>query len=447
MSKEEHVERKLAAILSADVKGYSRLMGEDEEGTLRTLTAYREVTDALIHQCRGRIVGTAGDSVLAEFASVVDAVRCAVEIQQQLKTKNADLPAQRRMEFRIGINLGKGKAVKVEEVGRELGVQYVLEGSIRKASNRVRITVQLVDATTSHHLWAERYDRELTDIFALQDEIVQKIVTTLKLQLTLWEQGVLVPKTTENLEAYDYYLRGQAYWWHVTKEGNVLARQMFEKAVELDPTYATAYIGLGATYFVDWAWQWSQDPRGFQQCVALAQRAIALDDSLPQAHVFLGIAYLWQRQHEQAIAEVERSIALDHNSADSHVWLAHALKFVGRAEETIRVVDKAMRLNPRYPVNYLFELGMTSLWTGRYQEAVSAFKGMLARAPDHLPGHLHLAASYSELGQEEEARAEAAEVLRLNPQYLLEAYRQRVPVKDPAVLERTLAALRKAGLK
>jgi TolB-like protein len=219
----------------------------------------------------------------------------------------------------------KGKAVKVEEVGRELGVQYVLEGSVRKAGNRLRITAQLVDAFTSHHLWAERYDRELTDIFALQDEIVQRIVTTLKLQLTLWEQGVLVRKSTENLEAYDHYLRGQAYWWRGTKEENVLARQLFEKAIELDPTYATAYVGLASTYFIEWAWQWTQDPSGFRQISVSAQQAIALDDLLPQAHVCLGIFYLWQRQYEHAIAEVERALALAHNSADSHVWLAHGL--------------------------------------------------------------------------------------------------------------------------
>jgi adenylate cyclase len=389
----ENIERKLAAILHADVKDYSRLMGADEVGTLRRLTASREVTDALIHQHRGRIVGTAGDSILAEFASAVDAVQCAVDIQQALKIKNAELPPEKRMEFRIGINVGdvivegpqiygdgvniaarlealaegggiclsgtvydqvenklalgyeylgeqsvkniakpvrvyraiepaaiaaaqvrstnpplllprpdkpsivvlpfvnlsndleqeyfsdgiteditadlskisslfviartsafayKGKAVKVQEVGREMGVGYVLEGSARRAGTQVRITAQLIDATTGFHLWTERYDRPLRDLFAVQDEVVQKIVTTLKLQLTLWEQGYLVRKTTENLEAYDAYLRGTELFYSYTKETNVRAWQMYEQAIDLDPTYAAAYAGLATAYWGAW---------------------------------------------------------------------------------------------------------------------------------------------------------------------------------------------------
>ncbi|MBI3303901.1 MAG: guanylyl cyclase, partial [Deltaproteobacteria bacterium] len=503
------MERKLAAIFSADVKGYSRLMGEDEEATIRTLTAYRTVMTTLIAQHRGRVVDSPGDNLLAEFASAVDAVRGAVEIQRELKGRNTELPNQRRMEFRIGINVGdvvvegeklygdgvniaarleglaepggicisgtvydqvenklalsyeylgeqavkniakpvrgwrvvmdgtaapreivarpellspgqpqgvaptiskkrrvgtahrawavvaglaltvgvivtmrylalpplspqssslspqaepalplpdkpsiavlpftnmssdpeqeyfsdgitedlitdlsrlsglfviarnsvffyKGKAVKVEEISRELGVRYVLEGSVRKADNRVRITAQLVDATTGHHLWVERYDRPLKDIFALQDEIVQKIVTTLKLQLMLWEQGILVRKRTDNLEAYDYFLRGWAYYLRFTKEAHAQARQMFEKALELDPEYAVVYAWLGDAHWMEWANQWSQDPQNLERAFELAQRAAALDDSLPDAHMELGILYLWRdRRYKQAIAEAE----------------------------------------------------------------------------------------------------------------------------------------------
>jgi len=595
MSNEERVERKLTAILSADVRGYSRLMGEDEEGTLHTLTTYRAVMDPLIHHHRGRIVGTAGDSVLAEFASVVDAVRCAVEIQQQLKARNADLPAQRRMEFRIGINLGdvmvngeqiygdgvniaarleslaeaggiylsgtvydqvenklaltyeylgeqtvknitrpvrvyrvridetepavetprrdvstylpeqpqalllpdkpsiavlpfvnlssdpeqeyfsdgitedlitdlsrlsglfviarnstftyKGKAVKVEEVGRELGVRYVLEGSVRKAGNRVRITAQLVDATTGHHLWAERYDRELIDIFALQDEIVQRIVTTLKLQLTLWEKGVLVRKSTDNLEAYDYYLRGSEYYWRLTKEGNTQARQMLERAIELDPKYAAAYTALSYTHMIDWAWQWSLDPQTLERAFELAQKAVALDDALPMAHSILGWVQCWKKQHDQAVAEVERAIALDPNDADAYARLAHILKIVGRSEEAIEAMKKAMRLNPHHPPFYLFELGFAYYLTGRNEEAIAALKKSLTSDPNFLPAHIGLTGIYSELGREKEARAEAAEVLRISPNFSLEVWRQNLVYKDLAVLERHLAGLREAVLK
>jgi adenylate cyclase len=369
------MERKLAAVFSADVKGYSRLMREDEEATIRTLTAYRELMTSYIQRHRGRVVDSPGDNLLAEFASAVDAVRGAVAIQKELKARNAELPADRQMHYRIGINVGdvvvegeriygdgvniaarleglaepggicisgtvhdhienklalgyeyigeqavkniikpvrvyrvqreprpapqptlsgeqtsllplpdkpslavlpftnlssdpeqeyfsdgltedlitdlsrlsglfviarhstftyKGKAVKVQEVSRDLGVRYVLEGSVRKVGERVRITAQLIDAPTGHHLWAERYDRPLQDIFALQDEIVQQIVTTLRLQLTLQEQGVIVRKHTANLEAYDSFLRGVEYGWRLTKDDNARARQMFEKAVALE---------------------------------------------------------------------------------------------------------------------------------------------------------------------------------------------------------------------
>jgi len=221
----------------------------------------------------------------------------------------------------------KGKAVQVQKVGRELGVRYVLEGSVLKSGDRVRITAQLVDATTGYYLWTERYDRPLKDIFALQDEIVQKIVTTLKLQLTLWEQGILVRKSTDNLEAYDYYLRGLEYHFRFTQEAFAQARHMYEKAIELDPKYAAAYASLGWTYVAAWAYQWSQDPRTLERAFELAQRAVALDDSLPIAHSLLGRVHLSKKRHEQAIAEAERAIALDPNYAEGYANLARILAF------------------------------------------------------------------------------------------------------------------------
>jgi tetratricopeptide (TPR) repeat protein len=311
----------------------------------------------------------------------------------------------------------------------------------------VRITVQLIDATTGGHLWSERYDRPLQDIFALQDEVVRKIVTTLKLRLTVQEQGILVRKTTDNLEAYDYYLRGVEYRWRFTQEANAQARQMFEKALELDPQYAEAYTFLGSTYFAEWALQWSQDAQALDQAFALVQKAVAVDDSLPVAHMFLGINYVFKKQYDQAIAEEERAIALDPNFADAYTRLGDILKFAGRPEEAIELIEKAMRLNPHYPPFYLFFLGEAYCYTGRYEEAIAAYKRALTHNPDLLPLHVGLATIYSELGREEEARAEAAEVLKISPKHSLEVWRQRAPYKDPAVLERMLAALRKAGLK
>jgi TolB-like protein/DNA-binding winged helix-turn-helix (wHTH) protein/Tfp pilus assembly protein PilF len=487
----------------------------------------------------------------------------------------------------------KGKAVKVQDVSKEMGVRYVLEGSVQKADQRMRITTQLIDATSGYQLWSEQYDRPLQDIFALQDEIVQKIVTTLRLQLTLEEHGVIVRKHTDNLEAYDAYLRGVEYFGRSTKEANAQARQMWEKAVALDPQYAEAYVLLGGTYLMEWIWRWSANPQSLERALALAQQALALDDSLPGAHSLLSWVYAQQQQSDQAIAERERAIALDPNFADSYAGQAEELNRAGQPEEALRAVAQAMRLNPRYPPWYLVELGWAYELTGRYAEAIATQKEAISRNPNLIPAHLHLAVSYlwqwrtqqspaaqtlepavaagqralalndslywtymllgiislyqqqydqalaevergvalapteavsyadlavvlscvgrtedaleaaaqalrlkpfiadtplagvgtayalagryeearaplqrylsrypnmlhihlmlaavySELGQAAEAQTEAAEVLRLNPKFSLEVHRQRMPIKDPAVLERHLAALRKAGLK
>src|SRR5712692_8795063 len=288
----------------------------------------------------------------------------------------------------------KGKAANVQEVGKELGVRYVMEGSVQKAGDQVRIVVQLVDTATDAHLWSERFDRPFKDIFALQDEIVQKIVTTLRLQLALQEQGFIVRKHTDNLEAYDYYLRGVEYQLRLTKEATVQARQMFEKAIALDPQYAEAYALLSRTYYLEWVWRWSADPQTLERALALAQQAVALDDSLPRAHSSLSYVYAQQQQYDQAIAEGERAIALDPNNADSYARLAEALIFAGRPEEALRMMEQAMRLNPRYPFWYLLESGTASQLTGRYAEAIATLKEVISRSPNHLPAHVVLAFSY-----------------------------------------------------
>jgi len=341
----------------------------------------------------------------------------------------------------------KGKAVKVQEVGKELGVRYVLEGSVRKAGNRVRITVQLIDSTTGYHLWSERYDRELKDIFALQDEIVQKIVTTLKLQLTLQEQGSVVRKTTDNLAAYDCYLRGTELLYRLTKEANAQARQLYEKAVELDPTYALGYTGLALTYWFAWFVQWSPAPQTLERAFELAQKAVALDEALPRAHLTLGHVYLMRKQYEQAIAEMERAITLDPSFADGYAHLGQILCSAGRPEEAVGLVKKAMRLNPHHPYQYSFNLGWAYVLLGRYEEAITPLKQTLSRNPNFLSAHRALAACSSELGREAEAQAEAEAVLRLSPNFSLEDFKQRFPLKSAAALERYVAALRKAGLR
>jgi len=311
----------------------------------------------------------------------------------------------------------------------------------------VRINAQLVDATTGGHLWAERYDRELQDIFALQDEVTQKIVFALKIKLTSEEQVRFRQAPTDNLEAYDYFLRGQAYHVHITKETNIQAQQLFEHAIKLDPQYAGAYAVLSRARLHEWVFQWSQNPQTLAQGFALAQRAAALDDSLPLAHAMLGLAYVAQKQHDQAIAEGERAITLDPNYADGYVWLGGIFIFAGRSAEAIGLVEKALRLNPHDPFFYLSVLGCAYHLLGRYEEAITTLQRALIRNPNYLAPHVYLVASYSESDQEEEAQLEAAEILRISPTFSLEVLGQRVPFKDQAELARFLAALRKAGLK
>jgi adenylate cyclase len=345
----------------------------------------------------------------------------------------------------------KGRAVKVQDVSREMGVQYVLEGSVRRTDNQIRVTAQLIDGLTGSHLWAERFDRPLKDIFAVQDEVVQKIVMTLKLQLALMEQGYLVRKRTDNLEAYDYYLRGveSVYrgWSETKKEATLQARQWLERAVALDPTYAEAYAYLGVTYFHEWFFRWNFVPEVLDRAVELEQKALTLDEFLSGPHTVLGIIYLFKKQYEQALVEARRALALDPNNAENLTQIGQILAFSGQPQEGIVLVEKAMRLNPRYPPLYVLELSLTYRMAGRYEEALAPGEKFLALAPNSVPGHFNLAVIYSELGREEEARAVVENWRRLTPNISVEFFREFPPFKDPAVLERHLAALRRAGLK
>jgi adenylate cyclase len=341
----------------------------------------------------------------------------------------------------------KGQAVKPEQVRKDLGVRYMLEGSVRKAGKRVRITAQLIDTTTGGHLWAERYDRELKDIFTLQDEITQQIVSALDVKFEQIEQERALRKDTANLNAFDYNLQGWWYYHRYTKEDNELARRMFEKATEIEPKFANAYAGLGFTYYEQWAMQWRQDPQSLERAFELAKKAISLNDSLSAAYTLLSRVYLWRKQHAQAIAEQERAIALNPNDANGYADLAEILVWAGRPEEALGLVEKAMRLNPHYPVNYLFTLGFAYSTMERYEEAMVALKRGLTRSPDHYGIHLVLSSIYSEIGREEEARAHVAEALRINPQLSIEVLEQIIPFKDTAIFERMGDNLRRAGLK
>src|SRR5712692_10408934 len=611
-------------------------MGENEEATLRTLSSYRKLIDSLIEQHRGRFVNSAGDSVVAEFASVVDAVQCAVVIQATLKAENATRQPERRMEFRIGVNLGdvieqgeeiygdgvnvaarleslaepggicvsgtvcehlgnrlalsyedlgeqsvkniakpvrvfrvlaetgaaeatagrtkaqgtrkyvrrgifsiaglaiiaatiifvqhlslrpptpsasippaqppalplpdkpsiavlpftnmsgdrdqeyfsdgmtddlitalsrlpdlfviartstftyKGKAAKVQDIGRELGVAYVLEGSVRKAADNVRITAQLVDATSGDHLWAEHYDRPLKDIFSLQDEIVRRIVTTLKLQLPLDTQWkYFAAQHTDNPEAYDDYLRGAEYVLTFSADGILKGRQMFEKAIELDPAYTDAYGWLGYTYFWSWYSQYSgDDPKVLDQAIGLEQKAIALDDAHAYAeHTLLCRFYPFKRQYEQAVTECQRAIELAPSYFNPYFWLAETSVRSGKPNEAIGFIEKTERLDPLHRVYWEAGRGEAYIVMGHYADAIPIFKAYFVWNPNVVWTHVWQALAYSELGRDRKARDEAAEILRISPGFTLEAERERMSLQDPSLEERYLGDLHKAGLK
>jgi len=633
--------RKLTAILSADVKGYSRLMGEDDQATVRTITAYREVITEVVEKHSGRVVDSPGDNILAEFASVIDAVSSAVEIQEELKTKNAELPEDRRMEFRIGVNLGdviheeeriygdgvnvaarvesladpggicisgtvfdqietklplgyeylgeqsvkniskpvriykalvdpeavgkvigekkaeprrglkvalavvtvlllivgglliwrtafppvqvasvekmafplpdkpsiavlpfdnlsddprqeyfcdgmaedlitdlskisgmmviarhstfayKGKPTQIKQVAEELGVRYVLEGSVRKAENEVRITAQLIDAVTGHHIWADRYDGNLKDIFALQDKVTRSIVTALAVQLTVGDEQRIARKGTDNTQAYDAFLRGWEHYLRQTPDDFRQAISYFEKAVGLDPQYARAYAALAATYWETWKRLWHKkigldltahwhEPR-FRAEQFLAK---AMQDPTPLAHQVTSAKLLHLQQHEEAIAEAQRAIALDPNDADSYVALAGALSLAGRADEALGWVERAMRLNPHYPSYYLYQLGLARFGMEQFDKAAISLEKATALNPDDRWSYRLLLATYGLLGRSDDATRAMQAIKEKDKRgwqnsfdpLTIRASVFWLPFKEPADAERLAQGLRDAGI-
>jgi adenylate cyclase len=582
---EKRAKRKLSAILSADVKGYSRLMEEDELATVRTLEAYREMIAELIRNYSGRVVDSPGDNILAEFLSVVDAVECAVEIQKELKAKNTELPENRRMKFRIGINLGdvveegeriygdgvniaarieglaegegvcisgtafdhvegklglefeylgeqavknikkpvriyrvemgdwvsdagvsrefsspdkpsiavlpfvnmsgdpeqeyladgiseniitalskvpqmfviarnstfsfKGKAVKIQEVARELGVRYVLEGSVQRAGERVRITAQLIEATSGHHLWAERYDRNLDDLFDMQDEITLNIVIALQVQMTDGEQARVRHRSTVNLDAWGYFVKAYDLFQRHTKEDNAKARELLDEALKVDPNYANALALKAVTHFQDARLGYTDSPaESFMRSVELCQRALASDHSDPDSLALWGIIQMAQGQYDEGIATGEEALALGPNNSEVHAMVAVTHYYSGKYQEAIQLLKKAMRLHPNYPAWYPHFLGSAYTESQQYDLAMKAFGDVLARAPHQTWGLTGSAVVYVRLGKVEEARKEVEKALALEPKLTLESYAVSARNhKNPKTLEGILDDLRRAGLK
>jgi adenylate cyclase len=579
---DQHTKRKLAAIMALDVAGYSRLMSHDEEGTLRRLKEHLgDLVEPRIAAHQGRIVKRTGDGLLVDFASAVEAVRCAIAMQSGMAERNRGAPEGSRIEFRVGINLGdviiegediygdgvniaarleslaepgaifvsravrdsvrdrlevgledlgerpvkniarpvrvfrigradsarpaappppvpdkpsiavlpfanmsgdaeqeyfsdgmtedlitdlskvsglfviarnssftyKGKAAKVQDIGRELGVRFVLEGSIRKAGNRARITAQLVDASNGGHLWAERFDRELTDIFATQDEVVQKIVGALAVKLTPVEERRLRRRGAENVEAYEFWWRARELLGRGTRDAVAQARAMHRRAIEIDSNFAAPHAGLALVALAEYVNGWVDDPvQALEEAEGWARRAVELNDQEPVGHWALGSTLIWRRDHDAALAAHRRSTALDPNYAQGHMGVGVALMYAGRAAEALEPFATAMRLDPHYPNMLLHFLAQAQFSLGHYETAAHHLLERIARNPDTDASRMLLAACYGHLGRTGDARAAWAELLKVNPGFSLTQRARVLPYKDAGDFQRITEGLAKAGL-
>jgi adenylate cyclase len=341
----------------------------------------------------------------------------------------------------------KGKAVTIKQVSEDLGVRYVLEGSVQKSGDRVRITAQLIDALTGNHLWAEQYDRDLKEIFTVQDGITTDILTAMRIQLTEGGQARRI-KPPRNLEAYLKTLQAQANMQRYTKEGISLGRQLAEEAIALDPHYSNAYSILCVTYFLNVSLGFTKTHQEYIiKAAALAEKAIALDPGDARPHCYLGYLALLRKDYDRALGEGEQAVALDPGGADAYAWLGIILNYSDRPREAIPMLEKAIRLNPNGPPFYFHNLGHTYRFLGQYPEAVTQYRKSLRISPDNLLAHLGLTAAYSLMGQDREAQGQAREVLRINPHFSLEAYAGSVSHKNRTKSDQYISALRRAGLK
>jgi adenylate cyclase len=341
----------------------------------------------------------------------------------------------------------KGKSVNIPQVGKELGVRYILEGSVQKAGDRVRITAQLIDATTGYHLWSENYDRDLLDIFALQDEITFKIIGALQIKLTWGEQARLWEGETANIQAFDKLMRGLACFYRINEKDNKQARYFFADAINIDKDYAMAYIFLGFAHITDLIFGWSKSPiESFDHAEKNVEKALSLNDSIDLAHSLLGWIYLFKRQHDEAIKAGERAVELNPNGAEAHANLAYILIFSDKIELAIKLLKRALRLNPIPPSYYYDCLGIAYRVNGQYEKAIEMCKKALSISPDNLSAYVTLAASCSPINRNEDASKAVEEILRIQPDVSLEYFANIQPYKNQEKLDNFINALRKAGL-
>jgi adenylate cyclase len=587
---EERINRKLAAVLAADVVGYSRLMGADEAGTLSALKRHREVVfDPAVAAHNGRIVKLIGDGTIVEFGSVIDAVNCALAVQRSATLPPEPNSAPSPIVLRIGINLGdviiegddiygdgvniaarleplaepggicissivnesignridirfqdggeigvknidrpirvwrwhpataapmqhktnganggqknatasiavlpftnmsgeseqeyfsdgisediitdlskvagltviarnssfiyKGRAIDVRTVGRELGVQSVLEGSIRRAGNRVRITAQLIDAASGGHLWADRYDRDLTDIFEVQDDVTHRIVDALKVTLTPAEKAQRADGG-ENLhvEAYEATLRGREILLGPNKNRDTFekAKKLFLRAIEVDPGFAKAYAALGFAYMFDYQNRWSDDPdKSLELAREYAELAVEKDPKEALAHAVAAVAFTFTRKLDRAQSEIDQALSLNPNMAMAYNIQAGIRTYLGYPEEAIPLIERAMRLDPATNSQFLHFLGMANLLAGKYETAAAALRQRILLVPNTDFSRSLLASALGHLGELDEARRIWGELKEINPKYSFTAHLGRLPFKNQADADRIAEGLKKAGL-
>ena len=340
----------------------------------------------------------------------------------------------------------KGKPVKVQQVSRDLGVRYVLEGSIQKSGTRMQVNAQLIDATTGQHLWAERFDRGMDDIFKAKDEITLDIAVALEVKLTEGDQAKVTRRNTKSLEAWQAYQRGRAFVQRLTREDNLRAREQFRKSIGLDPKYVNAWVDLGFTYY--WERRWARGEareEAFRKMAEISEKAMEMDPSYPGGYRLRSWVHAQSRRFEEAMADARKAVELEPSNAVSAYVLANHLFFNGQPDEAIFVQQRAMRLSPYYPPIYQHFLGWAYHHAGQYDKAIETLRASAEKDPKFPLAHLRLAIIYAELGREEEMRAEAAEVFRIWPDFTGESMIRDYQFRDPKTLERLKASMIKAG--
>lgn len=349
---------------------------------------------------------------------------------------------------RNSVFMYRDENVDVRKIGKELDAQYIIEGSVRKVGDDVRISARLIDSSNGYNLWAERFDGTLNNVFALQDKVIARIVTSLKLTLTDAERIQLIHKYTSSIEAYDYFLQGWQYFWNMSREGNSIARAAYIRAIEIDNNFARAYANLALTYAYEYLNGWSDEPeQAIKKANEYANKAVILDNNLSQVYWALGIIQNYSRNYKDALETSKKALSLNPNYADGYGLLATVLNYAGKPKQALEAMAKAMRLNPRYPSIYRMMRGEMHFNAHNYKRAIEDFKFALDSNPEVQEARLWLAASYAYAGKIYDAQWEVEQLLGVDSKLTLASFEQVIPLNDPIQRKHLIDGLYKAGLE